>query len=117
MASFKFVYIGVIVLSLADFLFLLFFQERVIYSLYGYDAGLIRGSAPEAYEAFYRTLHARKFCYYVALGSTFASLILSGVAVYLRVYVTYFFSHLIFLVSLIQIFLFWVASIIPRSGL
>ena len=117
MARFKFVYIGVIVLSIAGFLFLLHFKEWVIYSLYGYDAGLFRGSSPEAYEAFNRTLPARKFCYYVALGSTFASLILSGIAVYLRVYVTYFFSHLIFVVSLVQLFLFWVASIIPRRGL
>lgn len=115
--KFKYVYLGFIVVTLLGFIFLMFFRDKAVYILYGYDPGLIGRGSREAYEAFDKTLFARQVLYYLIVGSTAVCLVFSCVAVYFKVYVEYYFSHFIFLICVILIGLYTIASVIPRRGL
>ncbi len=117
MKTFRAIYLLLIVLMLGGLVFNVQFRDSTFYWFYGYDPSIIGSAKVEAFQAARETSKARQLAYYLTLGMTILCLIFSAVAVYSKVYVSYYFSHIMFLISAVLLALYAIASVIPRRGL
>ena len=113
--KFKIAYLIIIVIAFLG-LPLVYAQAPLIYFLYGYDSTLIGSSSTQAYAAFNETVPARNLLYLIVAGSTFLCFIFSCIAIYRRIYLKYHFTYIAFIFSLLLMFLYYVASLIPRRS-
>lgn len=99
--KFKTVYFMSIIFTLLGVCFLFFFKDKMIYILYGYDINLITNYTAESFEAVEETYMARLIAFYLVFGVTLLCLILSCIAVYLRIFLSYYFTQITLIMSLL----------------
>jgi magnesium-transporting ATPase (P-type) len=114
--NFKRAYLITIIFSLLGFIFQLLFRDKIIYSLYGYDPSIIGTSAFEAFQATKETYFARNLSYVISLGITVLCFISSCIAIHRRIYLKYYFTYIVFIISLLLILLYFIASSIPKRS-
>jgi hypothetical protein len=110
--KFKTAYLITIILSLLGVIFLFFFKDKMIYLLYGYDLSVMTDYTAESFEAVKETYIARLLGFYLVFGITFSCLILSCIAIYLRIFLRYYLTQISLIGSLLlSLLYFWILII------
>jgi hypothetical protein len=117
---FKTFYLTTIVFALFGIIFLPYFKDPLVYWLYGYSLDLIRGSTAEAYMVNEITSPARLLLTYIVIAITFLCFIFSCIAMYKKIFVDYYLTPIVlvisFLLSLFYIFAMVLARITPTRS-
>jgi hypothetical protein len=108
-------HVAIVILMLAS-LIVVGLREPLTYRLFGYDVNLIKGSSPDALTAFYRTLFIRNLIWNVSVATAAASLLVSSVAAYRKVYARSYLAYLSCAASLLVLSVYWIAQSIPTTS-
>lgn len=96
----------------------MYFRQPAIYFLYGYDYRIIGNSSPESYDAFKKTLSATNLVYFLTVFVTFACFSLSVAALIYKVYLKFYLTQIVFVLTLLFIILLGVAAfLMPRPSI
>lgn len=115
--EFRTIYLCLIVLFFADWFFQITLAEKLVYLWYGYSPAIIGTSDMEAFRAFDETLPAMKLLHSILLGVTFLCFVFSCIAIYLRLYLKFYFTFAVFILTLLGMFLFLLSLTIFRAGI
>jgi len=98
----------------AGFFVLAYFRGPLTYWFYGFDPALIGSSSPQTYIAYNATQPLSNLIFCAAILVAFVTMTISVVAIYLRVYVRYYFSHLVLLVTILLLVIYALAATLPK---
>jgi cytochrome b subunit of formate dehydrogenase len=111
---FRVIYIVLIVLMFGGFIFHMLFRDSLVYMLHGYPPSIIGSGTPEDFEAARTTFGTSQLSFYLALGVAALCMIVSGVAIYRRVFIDYYINFIILALSIFLIVLYFAALTVPK---
>ena len=109
--NFKRIYLTFIIFSIFGIFFIFFINQPLFYYLYGFSPNVINDYSAESFKANAVTFLARRLSSFVVWATITICLILSCYAVYKRIFMRYFFSPIILVLTLL-LFLFYLLAFI-----
>lgn len=117
--KFRRAYLITIILSFLGIFFVLFLNTKLAYFLNGYDSNVVNEYTAKSFQAVRETYPARMFGILIVYAITILCLILSCVAIYRRIYLSYYLTQISLIFSvLLSLFYTWlliIAMVVPRG--
>lgn len=98
--NFKTIYLITIILMVSGVFFLIF-KDPLIYLFYGYDPSIIGKYTAESSLANQKTFFLKRLSYYIVTGITILCFVFSCIAIYRKIFLSYYLTEISFIISLL----------------
>jgi hypothetical protein len=113
MLAVRIVYVTLVILALVGF-FVAYYRGPILFYIYGFDPALYGGSSMETFIAYEKTALAASVVYRAAIVLAILTFSFSAFLMYLKVFTTYYFAHVVCLISFVLLLIYAFAYTMPK---